>query len=80
MKKFIKNNEMLDGEFEFICDFIKLRNELGLTQKEMSIKSNVLRTKIAKVEAGVASPNLRSLTQILEPLGYRVGIVKNKKN
>ena len=65
MENFIKKNKMLDGEFMFICDFIKLRNELKLTQEEMADTSKVLRTKIAKIEAGIASPSIRSLTQIL---------------
>ena len=36
---------------EFIFDFIQLRHKLGLTQAQMADKSNVLRDKIAKIEA-----------------------------
>ena len=73
-KKYIEG--ITDFEFDFICEFIKLRNELGLTQKEMADKSGVLRDKIAKIEVGIYSPNLRSLAKILEPLGYRITICK----
>jgi len=69
-----------DFEVDFIFKFIKLRNELGLTQKEMADKSNVLRDKIAKIEGGYYSPNIKSLAKILEPLGYRLEIVKKDKN
>ncbi len=65
-----------DFEYDFICEFIKTRYDLGLTQQEMADKSNVLRDKIAKVEAGIYSPNIRSLSKILEPLGYRIKLVK----
>ena len=50
MKKVMKfDKEILDLETDFIFDFIKIRHDLGLTQKEMAEKSNVLRDKIAKI-------------------------------
>lgn len=76
-KKYIEG--LSDFEFDFICELIKLRSELGLTQKEMADKSGVLRDKFAKIEAGIYSPNLRSLSKILEPLGYRITITKKEE-
>ena len=76
MKDFVRKNTINNVEFDFICDFIKLRHELGLTQKEMAQKCGELRTHIAKIEAGIASPNLRSIANILEPLGYKLSITK----
>lgn len=61
---------------EFIFEFIKLRHELGLTQAQMAKKSNVLRDKIAKIEAGIYPPNIKSLFKILSPLGYTIRISK----
>ena len=61
---------------DFIYDFVVLRHELGLTQQEMSKKSNVLRDKIAKIEAGIYPPNIKSLFKILGPLGYTIKIEK----
>lgn len=61
---------------EFIFEFIQLRHKLGLTQQEMADKSNVLRDKIAKIEAGIYPPNINSLFKILGPLGYTVKIEK----
>lgn len=78
------NKKHIEGisefEFDFICEFIKLRNNLGFTQQEMADKVGVLRDKIAKIEAGIYSPNLRSLAKILEPLGYRIAINKVSKD
>ena len=48
----------------------------GITDFEFAEKSNVLRDKIAKIEAGIYSPNIRSLAKILEPLGYKLTITK----
>ena len=50
--------------------------QLGLTQQEMAKKSNVLRDKIAKIEAGIYPPNIKSLFKILGPLGYTIKIEK----
>lgn len=61
---------------DFIIDFTKLRHNLGLTQQEMANKSNVLRDKIAKIEAGIYPPNIMSLFKILGPLGYTIKIKK----
>jgi transcriptional regulator with XRE-family HTH domain len=72
------NEERLNQEF--IIEFIKLRHQLGLTQQEMADKANVLRDKIAKIEAGIYPPNIKSLFKILGPLGYTIKIEKIKEN
>ena len=64
---------------DFIFEFAKLRHELGLTQIEMAKKSNVLRDKIAKIEAGIYPPNVMSLFKILGPLGYTIKIERIEK-
>ena len=64
---------------DFIFDFVELRHKLGLTQQEMANKFNVLRDKIAKIEAGIYPPNINSLFKILGPLGYTIKIEKIKK-
>ncbi len=69
--------ERLYQEFNF--NFTSLRHELGLTQKEMAKKSNVLRDKIAKIERGIYPPNIKSLLKILGPLGYTLKIEKIEK-
>lgn len=61
---------------DFIFDFAVLRHKLGLTQAQMADKSNVLRDKIAKIEAGIYPPNIKSLFKILGPLGYTIKIEK----
>lgn len=70
-----------DLEYEFICEFISLRKEKGLTQKNLAELAGVVREKIAKIETGLNSPQLNSLIQLLEPIGYTVKIVPmNKKD
>ena len=61
---------------DFIYDFAILRHKLGLTQQEMADKSNVLRDKIAKIEAGIYPPNIKSILKIIGPHGYTIRIEK----
>ena len=74
-----KEKVLLDLEYEFICDFIKLRKEKGLTLKSLAELSGVIREKIAKIENHLNSPQINSLIKILEPIGYTVKIVPIKK-
>ena len=63
----------------FIKEFIRFRKENNLTQELFSKYSKVSRTKIARIENGSSSPTIKSLLEILGPLGYTVKIVKVKK-
>ena len=69
----------MDLEYKFICDFIKLRKDNNLSQKALAELSGVIREKIAKIENRLNSPQLNSLIEILEPLGYTVKIVPIKR-
>ena len=73
----IKNEERVaELEFKLICDFIKLRGELGLTQKEMGEASNTIREIIAVIETQKKHPQINTLIKILEPYGYTLSITK----
>lgn len=74
-----KEKILMDLEYEFICEFIKLRKDLGLTQSGLAEMSGVIREKIAKIENRLNSPQLNSLIKVLEPIGYTVKIVPLKK-
>ena len=44
------NKKVMDLEYNLICDFIKLRHELGLTQKEMANASGTIREIVGVLE------------------------------
>lgn len=71
-----KEKIVQDLQYEFICKFVKLRKDLGLTQASLAELSGVLREQIAKIENNLNSPQLNSLIKILKPIGYTVRIVK----
>ncbi len=66
---------LLDIEYKFIEDFIKLRKEKGMTQHSLAELSGVLREKVAKIENHLNSPQINSLIKILQPIGYTIKIV-----
>ena len=79
MKDMINEKRIMDLEYNLICDFIKLRNELGLTQKQMGEASNTIREIIAVIETRKKHPQINTLIKILEPYGYTLSITKIKK-
>lgn len=60
----------------FIKEFIQFRKENNLTQELLAKYSNVSRTKIARIEAKIASPSIISLLKIIAPIGYTIKIEK----
>lgn len=70
--------DTLDLEYDLICDFIKLRSDLGLTQKQMAEESGVIREMIATIENRKKHPQINTLLKILKPFGYTLKITKIK--
>jgi len=79
MGKFSDEKRLMDLEYNLICDFIKLRNELGLSQKKMADESGVVREMIAVIENQKKHPQINTLIKILEPFGYTLSITKIKE-
>ena len=76
MNKITEEQKLIDLEYNLISDFIKLRNELGLTQKEMGEACNTIRQIIAVIETRKKHPQINTLIKILEPFGYTLSITK----
>lgn len=63
----------------FIKEFARFRRENNLTQTLLSKYSGVTREKIARIELGMHSPSVKSLLNILGPVGYTIKIEKIDK-
>ena len=74
MQKVNEEKRIVDLEYNLICDFINLRKELGLTQKEMGDASDTIREIIAVIETRKKHPQINTLIKILEPFGYTLSI------
>lgn len=79
MEEINKEKRLVDLEYNLICDFLKLRNELGLTQEQMAKESGVVREMIAVIELRKKHPQINTLIKILEPFGYTLSITKIKE-
>lgn len=78
MKKINDEKRLMNLEYNLICDFIKLRNELGLSQQKMADEAGVVREMIAVIENRKKHPQINTLIKILEPFGYTLSITKIK--
>ena len=76
----MKEEELvIELEYKLICEFIKLRNELGISQAAMANESGVVREMIAVIENRKKHPQINTLIKILEPFGYTLSITKIKE-
>lgn len=65
---------------DFLKEFVAFRKENNLTQELLGLYSKVNRVKIARIESNMHSPTVKTLIDILGPLGYTIKIEKvNKK-
>lgn len=79
MKRIEEDKRIIELEYNLICDFIKLRNELGLSQQKMADTAGVVREMIAVIENRKKHPQINTLIKILEPFGYTLSITKINK-
>ena len=79
-ENYVKKEKMImDMEYDIITKFIKLRKEAGISQEKLANETKVIRTTIARVENCMNSPQLKTMLELLEPLGYTLEIVPIKK-
>jgi transcriptional regulator with XRE-family HTH domain len=79
-KEYIKREKMImDMEYSIITNYIKLRKNAKISQEQLANETNVIRTTIARIENNMNSPQLKTMLELLEPLGYTLEIVPIKK-
>ena len=76
MNKIIDEKRIMELGYNLICEFIKLRNDLGISQQQMANVSSVVREMIAVIENRKKHPQINTLIKILEPFGYTLSITK----
>lgn len=78
MENIYDEKRLMDLEYNLVCDFIKLRSELGLTQRQMAEECGIAREMIAVIENQKKHPQINTLLKILAPFGYTLSITKIK--
>ncbi len=79
-KKYIdREKKIMEMEYSLITSFIKLRKEANISQEQLANATSVIRTTIARIENNMNSPQLKTMLELLEPLGFTLEIVPIKK-
>ena len=79
-KEYIKREKMImNMEYSIITNYIKLRKNAKISQEQLANETNVIITTIARIENNMNSPQLKTMLELLEPLGYTLEIVPIKK-
>lgn len=78
-KEYIENNTISEQEFEFITEIVKLRLNKNITQKELANLTGIPQPNIARFEKNTHSASLSTTIKILNSLGYKIKIEKNRK-
>ena len=79
-REFFTPEEIAESDLRvaLIGEFIKARQELGISQKKLEELSGVKQPIIARMEKGSTSPQVSTLLKVLAPLGKTLAIVPIK--
>ena len=73
------NNEIIIGaEFDLICEYIKLRNNSNMSQRDIAKKVGVAQSTIARMEKNLHSISLGIFVKMLSALDSELKITKKK--
>lgn len=70
----IKKAMLVDAEYQAIIALYDARNDLGLTQKELSEISGVRQSNISRIESGVCSPTINTLATLALAMNKKLEI------
>lgn len=73
-----KEKILNDLEYDVICEFVKLRKDLGVTQSEMAKSAGTTREMISVIENGKRHTRINTIIKLIEPYGYTLSITKIK--
>jgi len=59
---------------DMIKTYIRLREEKGISQRQLAALTGIKQPAIARLESGRSVPNIATLKKLLEPLGYTLTI------
>ena len=67
-----------DLRVSLISEFIRARDELGISQKKLEELSGVKQPIIARMEKGYSNPQIETVLKLLAPMGKTLAIVTIK--
>jgi DNA-binding XRE family transcriptional regulator len=63
-------------EYEIIKQLVKMRNEMGLTQSDVAIKSGLTQQMVSRIETIGNSPTLKNFIKYVDSLGLEIKLEK----
>ena len=75
MEKYV---EEFNREYELMQEIVKVRKELGLTQKDISNRSGLTQQMVSRMEKINNSPTLINFIKYINALGLEVNLVKKR--
>lgn len=66
--------DRLEPEYQIIKSILDIRNELGMTQKDLSEITGIHQSEISKIENGNANPSVKTLERIANAFGKKLKI------
>ena len=73
-EKFRKEWEALEPEYTIMKAMFDARTSMGLTQKELSVRSGIAQGDISKMENGNANPSIKTLQKLASAMGKTLKI------
>ena len=73
-EKLKQEYDKLKPKYEIISQIIRLRQESGLSQEELSRLTGISRVKIKQYEGGTASPSMKNLSKIANACGKKLTV------
>ena len=78
---YLTPDEIAESDFRvaLVGEFIKARNEKGISQKRLEELTGIKQPVISRIESGATVPQLDTLLKLLAPLGKTLSIVPLNK-
>ncbi len=64
----------MDKKEDMIRTLIRIREEQGISQRQLAALTGIKQPAIARLESGRTAPNINTLKKLLAPLGYTLTI------
>ena len=72
----VKHDEYLrDLEREVIRQVVEARKSQHLSQRVVGERAGIIRETVAKIENNLNSPQINTLIELLEPIGFTLGVI-----
>ena len=74
------NEEIINNEeFDLICEYIKIRYESNISQRELASRIGIAQSTIARMEKNMHSMSIGNFIKLLDVHGYKLEIVKKEE-